>query len=368
MVKFDRIIIGGGLYGLYAAIKSAELGLSVLVLEQEKDMFQRASYVNQARVHNGLHYPRSIETAKQCNKYYNRFLTDHHKCINKSFNSIYAISAKDSLVDASRFENLINILDLDYVKIPTSRLFKKGSIEEAFNVQEATFDYIKMKMHYLDLAKNFDSLIKILCGYRVCEIQYIDGRYIINGSFSSEYLLNTTYASTNQVASMLSEDLIDTKHELCEVVLCNASSVYNNIGITVMDGGFFSLMPWGHSCLHTLTSVHHTPHCQYIGALPIFDCMTDAGFCSKMHLGDCNKCIYTPQTAFNYMMSIVDKFLIDSRSIKYTKSLYAVKTILREAEIDDNRPTIIKTYSNFPGFYSVLSGKISTIYELDTII
>lgn len=41
----------------------------VLVLECDKTPFRRATYINQARVHQGYHYPRSISTAmKSCEK------------------------------------------------------------------------------------------------------------------------------------------------------------------------------------------------------------------------------------------------------------------------------------------------------------
>ena len=36
-----------------------------------------------------------------------------------------------------------------------------------------------------------------------------------------------------------------------------------NIGITVMDGPFFSIMPFGQTGLHSLTSVTFTPHMIY---------------------------------------------------------------------------------------------------------
>lgn len=44
----DRIVIGAGLYGLYAALFSAKRGQSVVVLEQEKAPFMMATYINQA--------------------------------------------------------------------------------------------------------------------------------------------------------------------------------------------------------------------------------------------------------------------------------------------------------------------------------
>ena len=43
MHKYDRIIIGAGLYGLYSALFCGKKGLSVLVLEKEPDSFSRAT-------------------------------------------------------------------------------------------------------------------------------------------------------------------------------------------------------------------------------------------------------------------------------------------------------------------------------------
>ena len=368
MVRFDRIVIGAGIYGLYAAIRSAELGKSVLVMDCGENSFQKASYVNQARIHNGLHYPRSLETAIKCRNYYRRFIEDHKDCINENFDAIYAVAASGSYVGAREFERFMGKLELDYQQIISSKFFRSGSVEAAYKVKEATFDYVKLRKHYVERASYYGALVQIKFGCRVNNIQYMDGEYIVNGMYCAPFLLNTTYASVNQVAKMLTDDLIKTKYELCEVVLCNVPRLYLNVGITVMDGGFFSLMPWGNSPLYTLTSVHHTPHYQYYGTFPKFECMKGDEGCSERHLEDCNTCSHKPQSAFEYMMSIVNKFLPDSHLIKYSRSLFAVKSILSTAEDDDSRPTIIKKYDNFKGFYSVLSGKISTIYELDEIL
>ena len=59
-MRYDKIIIGAGLYGLYAALYCAKKNQTVLVLEKESNAFERATYINQARVHMGYHYPRSL--------------------------------------------------------------------------------------------------------------------------------------------------------------------------------------------------------------------------------------------------------------------------------------------------------------------
>ena len=88
--EFDKIIIGAGLYGMYAALYCAEKGEKVLVLEYDEAPFQRATYINQARVHMGYHYPRSLSTAVKSAGYFKRFVDEFGFCIHSSFWQIYA--------------------------------------------------------------------------------------------------------------------------------------------------------------------------------------------------------------------------------------------------------------------------------------
>ena len=41
--SYDKIIIGGGLYGLYSAVYCAERGEKVIVLERDNGFFMRAT-------------------------------------------------------------------------------------------------------------------------------------------------------------------------------------------------------------------------------------------------------------------------------------------------------------------------------------
>ena len=68
------------------------------------------------------------------------------------------------------------------------------------------------------------------------------------------------------------------------------------------------------------------------------------------------------------MSSLAKKYLKDEYSFKYEKSLFSMKPILMASEIDDSRPTVIRTFSESPTFVSVLSGKINTVYDLDEVL
>ena len=73
---FDKIIIGAGLYGLYSALHCGLKKQRILVLECDTTPFRRATYINQARVHQGYHYPRSVSTAMKSAGYFERFNKD----------------------------------------------------------------------------------------------------------------------------------------------------------------------------------------------------------------------------------------------------------------------------------------------------
>ena len=62
----DAVVVGGGFFGCKIAIELRRRGFSHVVLcERESALMRRASYANQARVHNGYHYPRSLVTAER---------------------------------------------------------------------------------------------------------------------------------------------------------------------------------------------------------------------------------------------------------------------------------------------------------------
>ena len=159
------------------------------------------------------------------------------------------------------------------------------------------------------------------------------------------------------------------KYELCEIILCDVNEKLKDIGFTVMDGPFFSIMPFGKTGLHSLTSVTFTPHTTSYDGLPTFECQKESGgYCSPTHLGNCNDCPAKPKTAFPYMANLARKYMLDEYGFEYKGSLFSMKPILMSSEIDDSRPTVIRKYSENPTFVGVLSGKINTVYDLDEVL
>lgn len=373
MEKFDRIIIGAGLYGLYAALFCAKRGQRVIVLECDLTAFGRATYVNQARVHQGYHYPRSISTAMKSAGYFERFNKDYAFCINKEFEQIYATSSKYSWSDGKQFKEFCKAANIPCEELYPGNYFKEGMCDGVFRTREYTYDAMILKNYLLDEISKFSSMVEIKYEVNITNINKDIDAYIINTkegiSYKSAFVLNATYAGTNQILDMVGFDKFGIKYELCEIILCNVNEKLKNIGFTVMDGPFFSIMPFGKTGYHSLTSVTFTPHTTSYEEVPTFACQDKSkNFCSTAHLGNCNDCLVKPISAFPYMANLARKYMLDEYAFKYEKSLFSMKPILKSSEIDDSRPTVIRKYSENPTFVGVLSGKINTVYDLDEVL
>ena len=371
MKRYDKIIIGAGLYGLYSAFFCGEKGQRVLVLECDPTSFRRATYINQARVHQGYHYPRSISTAMKSAGYFERFNKDYVFCINKEFKKVYATSAQYSWTNGEQFKSFCRAANIPCEELHPERFFKDRMCDGAFLTREYTYDAMLLKEYFLEKLKAYKN-VKIQYGVDIERIEKLQDTYAVfadGKEYWTDFLLNATYASTNQILEMAGYEKFKIKYELCEIILCDVNEELKGYGFTVMDGPFFSIMPFGKTGLHSLTSVTFTPHTTSYDKVPTFVCQEKSrGSCSTFKLGNCNDCPAKPETAFPYMANLARKYLRDDFQFMYRDSLFSVKPILMSSEIDDSRPTVIRKYSQNPTFVAVLSGKINTVYDLDEVL
>ncbi len=105
MALYDAIIIGGGFYGTAIACElTARRGFSrVALLEREPALLTRSSYNNQARIHNGYHYPRSFTAAYRSRVNLPSFVRDYPDAVRQDFTKLYAIARRNSNVTAKQF-------------------------------------------------------------------------------------------------------------------------------------------------------------------------------------------------------------------------------------------------------------------------
>lgn len=369
--KFDYIVLGAGIFGLYAAKLLSEKKIKVALIEKDPEPFSRASYINQARLHYGYHYPRSISTAKQTIKYFERFNEDFKFAINSEFKKIYAISSRISYTSARQYLKFCNYLKIPAFEIDFKEYFNKGMVEAAFETKEYAFD-AKMIRNYLMEKISINGNISIFFNKTLKEAEKTSDSFILHfddgNIFETGAVVNTTYAAINQINDKFNYEGFKIKYEICEMIVCAICDKFKDIGLTVMDGPFLSVMPYGLTGYHTLSAVQYTPVTTSLDALPTFSCQGKDNNCSSTNLENCNSCPARPKTTWKYMNQLSRKFFIPDISLSYGNSLYAIKPILEAAEIDDSRPTIIRSFSRGPTFISALSGKVNGIYEMEEVL
>ncbi|MEG1873576.1 MAG: amino acid oxidase, partial [Ruthenibacterium sp.] len=322
--------------------------------------------------HMGYHYPRSYSTAIKSAHYFERFHKDYAFCERTDFEQIYATGAQFSWTNATEFRRFCAAAHILCEDVPTGKYFNDGVCDGAFRTHEYTYDAQVLKQYFMDKIAKLPG-VAVHCAERLTAIRNTGGVWQVTtdtgGSYETPYLLNATYAGVNNIHAMLGVAPFAIKYELCEIILCTVEKPLANVGITVMDGPFFSLMPFGQTGLHSLTAVCHTPHTTSYDAQPTFDCQARSeGLCVPESLYNCNECPAKPASAWPQMSQLARKYLKEEYGFAYKSSLFSMKPILKASEIDDSRPTVVREFSKEPTFVSVLSGKINTVYDLDEVL
>ncbi|MFC3606465.1 NAD(P)/FAD-dependent oxidoreductase [Stutzerimonas tarimensis] len=357
----DAVIIGGGFYGAaIAAYLARNRGFRhIVLLEREAGLLRHASYNNQARVHNGYHYPRSFTTAFRSRVNLPRFVKDWPQAVRTDFTKLYAIAARNSKVTARQFERFCKEIDaaIQPATIAQRKLFEPRLIEDVFQVEEYAFDstqlaswaaaelkaygvQVRLRSQVTGISRGPDEALRV-------SVDAADGH---KESLACRYVFNCTYSGLNHFKGDFAGVRTGLRQELTEMALMELPPALEGLGITVMDGPFFSLMPFPARGLHTLSHVRYTPHLNWVdvnGVNP-YDKLDQ----------------YPRNTRVDRMVRDVGRYLPAVLDARYVDSLFEVKTVLMKNEGDDGRPILFQKHSELPGCYSVLGGKIDNIYDV----
>lgn len=359
-IKADAVVIGGGFYGTVVATHLAKNhGLDVVVVELGRELLARASYGNQARVHNGYHYPRSFTTAYRSRVNLPRFVQDWPQAVKTDFTKLYAIARRNSKVSARQFERFCGSIGakIEPAASEFSALFDPTLIERVFLVQEYAFDATELaKSARQDLD---DHGIPVLYGTRVTAVRSTDtGRLSVDAEstrgkethLTAKYVFNCTYSGLNQVGGDVSPTQTKLKHEIAEMALLHLPPELKEVAVTVMDGPFFSVMPFPPLHLNTLSHVRYTPHMHW---------NDERGIDPYAKLDE-----YDRTSRADRMMRDASRYLPALADANHEGSLFEVKTVLVRNEGDDGRPILFEGDPNLAGYYSILGGKIDNVYDI----
>lgn len=353
--EFDVIVIGGGFYGCLIAEFFKKKFSKVAILEKEKNLLKRASYVNQARIHNGYHYPRSLLTATRSRINFPKFVKEFKTAVFKDFTKIYAVAKTSSKINSEQFFKFCKKIDAPIKQAPEEiqSFFNRDLIENAFVVKEYAFDALELR-NTLTIRLN-ESKVKVFFNSEVNKVAN-DGAdrltiHCANGKiFRTKILFNCTYANINTILKNSGLPIIDFKHEIAEIAIVEIPDELKQYGITVMDGPFFSVMPFPALKKHSLSHVRYTPHMSWI---------------DKVKYKNPDKIRNTKiKSNFPFMVRDASRYVPLLLTTKHITSIYDLKTLLPLNEVDDGRPILFKKDYGFKNFYIVLGGKIDNIFDV----
>lgn len=370
-LHYDYTIIGGGIFGCYAALHLAARGMLVALIEKENELFQKASIVNQARLHSGYHYPRSLATAAMSDEHKARFTEEHRDFVNFSFEKYYAIERYTSFTDAQQFERFCDYLGIRCERLDDHPLFNYDRLEALYLTEEYSFDPLLLGKYYREKVFS-NALIQVKTGCRVEQATAQGENWqmlLSNGeNIESPVVINATYAASSAINRLFGVPELAITHEISEIAFL-ASPQFAGKGLTVMDGPFGSIMPYGLTGWLSLSSVAYTHHKISYENLPHFDCMTlEDTACRPEAPGICSTCPRRPASNAGKMLAQMQQYFAPSVQFEYLHSFFTIKSKLKASYIDDGRPTEISLLNATPRFYCLFAGKINSIYEVEKII
>jgi len=328
------LIVGAGVFGLTSAIALSHNGYDVVVREKEDDLMKGASSINQYRLHKGYHYPRSIETAQECQRGLQTFKRKYESSVvNGNIQHLYSISSEDSLVSGDEYKNFLEKVGLEYYErepMPNCDLTIQAN-EELFNPEQLILSLHK---------KLYSSGIKV---YVNSEVKSLDEEKF-------DVAVIATYSQINQ----LLDEKKEYQFEVCEKPVVKLPKIFENLSVVVMDGPFMCLDPYVNNS-HVLGNVVHAIHETNIGTKPIVSeelkPYLNKGLIRNPKITNIDKFIESGKKYFG------DEF----EDLEHIGSMYTIRTVLSNREQDDSRPTLVEKVND--NVYTLFSGKIDTCVD-----
>ena len=340
------VVVGGGFYGSSLAAHLAREGARVTLLEARGDLLGGASYFNQARVHGGYHYPRSLRTAGRSQAHYSAFTSRYADCVVEDFLCIYAV-ARGSLTNARKFRRVMEQVGAPLGDAPASvrALFNPATIEQSWVTRESVFDAVKLREHVRQ--ELVDARVEVRLHARVVRVDEGPDAAVVGlsdgDSVSADRVLVCTYGES--IGALPSGVGYAGLHcEPCEMALVDVPAALEGKGITVMDGPYFSLMPFPSTRWHTLSHVRYTPH----GAQPSFEAAADVLRSGRL------------ASRADWMARDAARFVPALRDAVHVESLWGVKSVPARRDGDDARPIVMRR-SGGGRVMSLLGSKIDNV-------
>jgi glycine/D-amino acid oxidase-like deaminating enzyme len=354
-MRVDALVVGGGFYGGCLAIHLKRRFDKVLLVDRAERLLTRASRGNQARLHNGYHYPRSFLTAMRSRHNLDAFRAEFPDGVVSDFRHLYAIARGDSKVGHRHFERFARSIGapLRPAPEPLNALFSSRLIEAVYEVEEPAFDVDALRSQLLRQLDATGVTVRLGCDVLALRSLAASVRADLadGDEVAADWAFNCTYSALNRIVPRTATEPPRLVHQLTEIALIEPPDALRHLAVTVMDGPFFSTMPFPSESLHSLTHVRYTPHATWQEAeQPAVD--------PASLLQD------PPESRFPWMVRDASRYLPVLGEARHVRSIFEIKTLQDGTQTDDARPIVFHRDPQAPRIVSILGGKVDNIFDV----
>lgn len=338
-MTYDAVVLGAGLYGCKVALELKALGLNVVVIDPNPIMSQ-ATMVNQNRVHQGYHYPRSAATARTASRNYVRFLIDHATAIAGNARHLYCI-AEGSKVNPEEYERVLTEIGAPFKRVDTPSYFTPGMVAQAYETHEKSFHIhrlralvnYQLKVARIDIIKATGAIYGVTSSHVLIAIP--------NALIACHYVFNCTYGNLDTIVPIRTKLV----KEHVEVPLFRIPSELGAEDLTIMDGPYFSIMDYPpEPGVSAVTHVHLGRH--QIWSPPDPEPEWDR------------------KSRWEDMIDDIMQYIPKMKDARYLSSMVTTRVLLAETADDDGRPVLVEYAEVSPRIISILGSKFNSVYEV----
>lgn len=341
-------VIGCGIFGAMTALRLAEAGWRVTLMERHPTALQGSSFNNQNRLHLGFHYPRDDETARQCIRGFDRFKQEFPDCILDHFPNAYFIAHEGSQTTAPDYLAFCQRVGLRHDVIDLASFAPKvADVDLGVLCDEVVYDCSILRELVLERLESGGIEPRFSCD--VTSIERQGERYALSAGPEPlglyDAVVNCTYADVNRLTSQLGHGVPAYQYEYTMVPILEWDQP--PVGITIMDGRFMTLLPFGKTGRFLMYHVSHTVVDTQVTELMPAEWRNPATVPSTR---------IDHQALFERMRDACAQFVPSVREARLTGFLEGPRVVLANRDKTDARPSIIRLHE--PRFISVFTGKI----------
>jgi glycine/D-amino acid oxidase-like deaminating enzyme len=341
-------VIGCGAFGAAIALRLQSDGDQVTIYERLPAILSGASFNNQNRLHLGYHYPRDAQTAEQCMIGFKAFQEAFPNCCAPGFPNGYFIAGAGSRTSAAAFFEFCERVGLPARKIaPDEFVPAVSQVACGIITDEIVYDSHTLRATIQQRLERSAAALEVGVEVTAATVKGPRIELLLSTGQRETYdlVVNSTYAASSHLSEMLGVAQPARQYEYTVVPIIRTP--FPRIGITIMDGPFMSILPFGASDQHLLYHVEHSVIDRHVQR------HIDRSWLDQAH---------SPFAAadrrriFEAMIEDSVRFIPALARAEVTGFLHGPRMVLANRDDTDARPSLVER--QLPNYVTVFSGKI----------